>query len=232
MSTTKSALMYSIIVYRYLSNNKTQRKRMRGIMFKQIIVLVIILMISCICINAEESRNLIKNPGFEKAGDKAPRFWSIGKRDLKGDILIVSDIKHSGEKSVYIKSTSKNLNTSGSLKALEIYSNFVKAPTAGIMLQVSIWLKSQNVISPGKWFKCRFTICFADKKEKVFKHYDIASLDGTTDWKKIIKKIVIPKGSKYFKVICLLSNCSGEAWFDDIVVSIAPKSLAPNKKDH
>ncbi|HAH87535.1 MAG TPA: hypothetical protein DCL60_09225, partial [Armatimonadetes bacterium] len=58
------------------------------------------------------------------------------------------------------------------------------------------------------------------------KYWDIISTEGTFEWKKFERKIVIPEGAKTISLQVRLVACTGTAWVDDVELKLV--SLPPN----
>ena len=95
--------------------------------------------------------NLLENPGFEKGSDKTVDVWGF-----YGDITWTNQEVHSGKRAMRIAAD----NSSSSIQ-----SSWFQAP-AHSRLEVGAWLKADNVVSGGSYYKLRVTLqAYAADKE-------------------------------------------------------------------
>jgi hypothetical protein len=175
--------------------------------------------------------NLVPNPGFEKMSGNKLSDWNFTRKRLKGKIETSKDVKHSGNQALYIKSESENLRSETERYGrISGSTDFFPCSLPGrTILKCSVWGKMKNVVSPGKWFKARVVIYFFNNDKKRLKLYEILCSTGTLDWKKFDKSVTVPENTAFIKLSCSLTQCSGEAWFDDLEVKIDKTSL-PKKE--
>jgi hypothetical protein len=96
----------------------------------------------------------------------------------------------------------------------------IALPDTVTRVEISGWMKTENVIG-GKesWEKARISLEFIDNTEKVVGGYPspAAIAEGNTPWTYYRSIFDVHKGAKAVKVIIALGNCTGTAWFDDLV---------------
>jgi hypothetical protein len=206
---------------------------------KQLLVVVLFLLTSAVVVYSAEydmglDDNLIANPGFETENpDKPgqPADWGFHRSNiLEGGIYWVDDIVKSGKRAVKLDArkyaTPSGSNTLTSLCFINVMSKRFMAPAAQSTLQASAWLKAQDVKKgPGSWYKLRFTISALDEKGAKIKHWDIASTEGTFDWKKYQGTIIVPEGAKWITASVGMTACTGTAWVDDVEIKVVGNPL-------
>jgi hypothetical protein len=85
------------------------------------------------------------------------------------------------------------------------------------------WVKTQGV-TPGKnpWEVARLGVDFRDDANKQVGGWqaEAAEVSGTTDWAYYEKKYPVPPGATAVHVDVGLGNCLGQAWFDDLALTL------------
>lgn len=162
--------------------------------------------------------NIACNPGFEEDKNGLPENWSFFKKILEGTAEIDKSIFHSGKKSLHIKADRGVALDEGHIGSIGA-STSITSPSPGTKLQVSVWIKAKDVVSPGKYYKLRVTVQFMDQNKKLLSKNDLFTMTGSCDWKKFSTELLVPENSVYMNFNCLLTNCTGEAWFDDIEIT-------------
>ena len=153
---------------------------------------------------------LLKNPGFEQITDYPPAYWFTFSRNCVPAFLYPEPGRNNGW-SVGIELPEAPLPGTAS-DAIWV-QNVVVQPGASYI--IGGWVKTKDVegqygamIMPGwqgpgyKWIG-----------DTEFMPY----LKGTKDWSYYQGIITAPPGAMICSIYCLLSNCSGQAWFDDLV---------------
>ena len=162
------------------------------------------------------SVNLLPNPGFESGGGDMPDNWLFVSRKDRNTIQWITDDVHSGKKAM--KLTANVPEDDG--KSMGIYTDFLPMQE-NVRLEMSAWIKAQNIMSPGNWYKGRIVLYAFDKAKEKIKHSEI-ELDGSiTDWAKIRQDMITPQGTNFIKVSFWLTSCTGKMWIDDVEVSVA-----------
>jgi hypothetical protein len=157
-----------------------------------------------------EPQNLIANPGFEE-GQEQVADWITA-----GDVAWVTDEVHSGERAMRITSTGRSAR---------IISNWFQAPPHS-RLEVSAWLRAQDVAAMGPYQKLRVTVqAYASDQTTRITHFDIVSTYGSFPWKQIRSSIIVPEGTAFLHLEFQLTETTGTIWVDDVearVVQVVP----------
>lgn len=146
--------------------------------------------------------NHIKNPDFEE-GKEGWTWWG-GQPDEKG---------YKGD-GIYIHN--EEASWSGVHQIIDI-------PPGAHHVSVSGYMRTNDVKSGSKDHeKARIAVEFIDEKEKLVGGYPpvVVQQEGTNDWQQHEREYTIPSGAASFKVQMALGNCTGEAWYDNIKVTI------------
>ncbi|OGV50719.1 MAG: hypothetical protein A2017_13150 [Lentisphaerae bacterium GWF2_44_16] len=173
-----------------------------------------------------KDKNMMLNGGFEELDSKNNAVsWSFGCSLPKGKAEITTGTVYSGKNSLHLRSESIN-EKSDSTKtgAISASSEMLPLPPEGTKLECSVCIKLKDVKSPGSYHKTRFTVHFFDKDRKRIKHHDLVCLDGTLDWRIFKQSLTVPSGAAFMQIACSLTNCTGEAWFDDVMVTVDGES--------
>lgn len=136
-----------------------------------------------------------------------------GVKNWSDSTIISNSDKKEGNSSAVINSTTnewkaidQSANIPGNIKAIEI----------------SGWLKAEN-IKQGKqaWNNGMFIAEFTkDEKTKTIDDQLIGTVTNSTDWTFFKKKIQIPEGTKNFRIMIALSECTGTLFADDIQIKM------------
>jgi hypothetical protein len=186
--------------------NHFSLRRKRPIRPKILGILLLILALSIAdAVFAQE--NLIANPGFEEGSGNELADWTSF-----GDVEWVTDELHSGSRAIKV-------HANGGSSKIES-SWFEGSPH--VRVEVSAWLKAQNVVSPGSYFKLRMTLSAyeADQTTKI-KHWDLVATTGSFEWKQVRASVIVPPDTKYMRLAVQLTECTGTVWVDDVAVKIA-----------
>lgn len=156
---------------------------------------------------AGAAENLIDNPGFERGENGQVATW----RSI-GDVKWVKDEVHSGQRALKVHATGETA---------KIRSNWFRVPVDA-RIDVSAWMKAENVVSPGSYYKLRLNLTAyqADRQTKV-ESWDLVSTEGSFDWKKVQGSVVVPADTQYMHLEAQLTNSSGTFWIDDVVAKVA-----------
>lgn len=169
------------------------------------ILLLILVLSPADAVLAED--NLIANPGFEEGSENEVADWASF-----GDVQWVTDEVHSGSRAMKV-------HAEGDSSVIK--SSFFEVPVHA-RVEVSAWLKAQDVVSPGSYFKLRMTLYAyeADQTRKI-KHWDLVSTVGSFEWKQVRASVIVPPDTKYMHLAVQLTKSSGTVWVDDVAVKIA-----------
>ncbi|KJD34158.1 peptidase S41 [Tamlana nanhaiensis] len=179
-----------------------------------IVVLLFLLSINCTS-QTEKKFNL----DFEEysVNDKLPRGWfKWGNYDLEIDTVHVKQGKASG------KISSKNAHNSfGSI----VYS--IPANYEGKSIRLDGFMKIENIQNGFSGLLLRIV----DKNNEVlaFENMQSQNIHGTKDWQKYSISLPYPKNAETIFVAGIMTG-SGEAWFDDFVLTIDGKDIQTLKE--
>ncbi|MGA9048024.1 MAG: hypothetical protein WB588_03435 [Dehalococcoidia bacterium] len=153
---------------------------------------------------------LFKNPGFEQVTDNPPGYWYTSSRNCVPAFLYPEPGRNNGW-SVGIE-VPKAPSTGTASDAIWLQNVPVQQ---GRSYTIGGWVKTYNVegqngvmIMPG-WQGPGYQWISATE----FMPY----LKGTNDWSYYQGIVTAPPGATICSIYCLLSNCSGQAWFDDLI---------------
>ncbi|MCF6177496.1 MAG: beta-N-acetylglucosaminidase domain-containing protein [Victivallaceae bacterium] len=173
-----------------------------------------------------EYKNLIKDPDFEKSGRQE---WTLEiARGTDGKGLIV-DEGRSGGKCAKLEMSGYS-GKSGTVKCV---SGFITIPTGTSEVQVSAWIKGKDIVkgTSRSWDKLLCSIQAYDQNKKKLRRWEVFLRDGSFDWTKIERKILLPPKVSFLKLDFRLLRCTGTAWIDDVEITTVGKvagSLAEN----
>lgn len=147
--------------------------------------------------------NWLKNPGFEEEME-AWMPWGA-------DVALSSTVKHNGNAS--LKIAQENPAWMGATQTLELPSGINKVTLSG-------WIKTENVVQGANpWEKVICKIVFKDPSGGSISEPVAVEVIGTKDWKYFAKSFSVPAKTKSVEVICAFGNCTGTAYFDDLVLN-------------
>lgn len=150
---------------------------------------------------SEPKKELFSNGNFED-----------GLKNWRGNASVNSTIKKEGNNSISITSATNDWIGIDQIADL---------PENASTLDISLWIKSEN-IKQGKdsWNNGLVTIEFSsDGKTKTGEDQNVTFVTGTTDWKNYKKRLMIPAGSKKFRVMVAMGFATGTLFVDDIAIS-------------
>jgi hypothetical protein len=147
-------------------------------------------------------QNLIANPGFEAGSNGRAAEWFAA-----GDVAWVTDEVVSGERAMRLRSTGRSAR---------IISNAFQAP-AHSRVEVSAWMKAENVAAMGPYQKLRVTVqMYAADRETRVRHFDVVSTSGSFPWKQFRSSILVPEDAVYLELEFQLTETTGTIWVDDV----------------
>ncbi len=159
-------------------------------------------------ITHEKEINLLKNSGFEEGVGDNPAYWYKAMVPAEGlNMSWVSDIKHSGSKSVCIFNTHVYNVTVSNNWAQNVYDVPI-----GKEIELVGWVKMENAenvaIVIQCWGKNNELLAFGTTQTT-------QPLSGTCNWTKCIATVTVPEGTERITVRAALTG-TGKVWFDDI----------------
>jgi hypothetical protein len=175
----------------------------RNIMFRLILLFALsLILMTWLFRGSPPQGNLIANPGFEEGTEDRVADWITA-----GDVAWVTDEVHAGERAMRITATGRSSR---------IISNWFQAPPHS-RVEVSAWLRAENVAQSGPFQKLRVTIqAFAADQTTRISHFDIVSTHGSFPWKQIRSSIIVPEGTVYLRLEFQLTDTTGRIWVDDV----------------
>ncbi|MFH0797474.1 MAG: sugar-binding protein [Candidatus Omnitrophota bacterium] len=197
---------------------------------KILVILGMIIGLSKINLSAEITgeKNLIVNGGFETAGEwkpgKLPETWGMWNyKTLKeGEIILDSQVKHTGNYSVKFTNSAHGLEQHIRVKAGERYnfSFYVKTTltTGGMGFSVQ-WLDTE-----GKWVTRE---AFESEKDKPWVVNGRVGIGHNSNWYSIrdwqkaeLSDIKVPETAviAYIQISPIVLPVTGEFWVDDVVM--------------
>jgi len=158
---------------------------------------------------------LTENAGFEEGDlDSLPGWeklpWAKGAE-------LDSTVSHSGRRSLRVFA-------SGGLRSRPV-------PYLGGRLHVTGWLKTGNVVTGASapWHKAALQLISYDAAGQGVGHFDVALVDGTTDWTRYEATALLSRDVASVSVHCHFwgDDVTGVAWFDDVSLEFLddPKTL-------
>ena len=105
------------------------------------------------------------------------------------------------------------------------WSQNVLADLAGKTLEVSGYIRTENATEAAIWLQC-----WATQPLRVVHGattFDTTPVYGTQDWQHVFMTVRVPESSQFVTCRCVLRG-RGAAWFDDVLVTISPATLAGN----
>jgi len=170
---------------------------------------------------------LLPDPGFEdwNSADRLPsgpkHRWTI-----PGQFAVCersNQEKHSGQYSLHLKDT----DTGRANQSLGyLISGREAAPISGKILYFSAWVKQVTASRPGIIGIGLYAKGEHDKITSISAGVDAA---GKTDWQQINVKMTVPEKTSLIIAFFLCANGwgnTGEAYFDDVALSLSPPSAA------
>lgn len=147
--------------------------------------------------------NLLNNPGFEKGTD--------GWNNWGG---AATSVAKSGSSGLVISQTAPKWSGTDQRVALAEGAVPHKVTLSG-------WMKTEGVVkNSNPWEMARFVLNFYDASGQMVGGYQesAAQAQGDTDWTRYEKTYLAPEGTRQIEVQCALGNCTGTAYFDDLVL--------------
>jgi hypothetical protein len=152
--------------------------------------------------SSNDSDNWLKNSGFETDMEN----WVPWSPDVS-----VSKTAHSGSNS--LKISQENPQWMGATQYLDLPAGKNKVTLSG-------WIKTENVVQGANaWEKVITKIVFKDASGATISEGVAVEIIGTKDWKYFAKTFPVPAKTKSLEAICAFGNCTGTAYFDDLVLN-------------
>ncbi len=153
----------------------------------------------------------VQNPG-------KPANWSPSVRNVDGEAKWTAESTYNSPRSLKITASGDDVPSTASVQWV---SNWVAAPPAGTVLQVSAMAKGQNIVRGLlDWHQLRIVMYFQDDQGNTFKHRDIASVNGTFDWHQFKSLVVVGPNVAKIRISFILTACTGTAWLDEMSIKV------------
>lgn len=153
-------------------------------------------------LTGESTLKILENTNFEE-----------GLKNWNGAGIISETDKKEGNSAVSISSSTNEWTA---------IDQIADIPSGTKTIEVSGWLKAKE-IQTGKdpWNNAMFILELTrDGKVKTIDDQLIGTLTGTTDWTYFKKNIPIPFGTKKYRIMLALSNCTGTLLADDVQIKM------------
>ena len=86
---------------------------------------------------------------------------------------------------------------------------------AGISYTIGAWIRTEDIVG---WGGAMIAPHWKGPEDTLIGHTEFMSyVQGTSDWTYYQGEVTAPPGATVCTISCLISGCSGTAWFDDIV---------------
>ncbi len=165
--------------------------------------------------------NLIANPGFESGANGHPENWITVSRKPGNSIEWLTGDVHSGDRAVKLHAAVAE----DPGKSMGLYTDFIPVPE-DVYLELSSWIKAENIVSGGGWYTGRAVITMYDSERNKIAHSDVAFDGSIWDWSKIGLNKITPSGTRFVQAAFFLTACTGTIWVDDVDLSIIQSSPA------
>jgi hypothetical protein len=149
---------------------------------------------------------LVANGSFEEVAERIPVPWT-GKRVSPRDGRVTS-AAHGGRASFLM---------SGSTAAKQLGQTLTHSGKAGDVLDIACWHKAYRPSTAGGFFGASLTVIHADGTRKVFR---LAFPRNTHGWRESRGTFTTLKDYLGVSVSLVYANQRGQAWFDDVQLSV------------
>ncbi len=165
----------------------------------------------------------LSNPGFEDTLDAMPSMWKVFVAPQPGATgELDTEHAYEGRNSVQL-----HIPTPYAVEPANNWSQPLPIAEAGISVRVRGYIKTHDATEAAIWLQC-----FKRDPWLVLKQVS-SSIDapvyGTMDWTPVEFETLIPRGTDYAMIRCVLKG-HGTAWFDNVTVEPTKKSGAHQEK--
>lgn len=157
---------------------------------------------------AQSGREVLQNRGFE-TGDLGdlPGWQPLPFGETPA---LDSAVSHSGSRSLRVSAP-------GGMRSQLV-------PYTGGRVLAAGWMRTQEVVTgpSAPWHKAALQIISYDAERRPVGHYDVALVDGTTDWTHQEAQALFSRAVAYLSLDCHLwgEDVSGTVWFDDLSLQL------------
>ncbi len=171
--------------------------------------MVVLLLFSCVVARGES----LQNPGFEQLTQDKPLRWDCFLLPQEGAVARVSPIAHGGQRSVML-----HVPMPYERDPLNNWSQNVLDIPAGSNVHAQVYVRIEAATEAVLWVQC-----WRKSTGTILETLDSGKtqpLTGTLDWTLAAVDFVVPAGTDFLTVRCVLKG-TGTAWFDDASVEIS-----------
>ena len=170
---------------------------------------------------AAQPTALAPNGGFEEGDIDALPGWE--RLPWAKGVALDSEVAHSGRRSLRVFGP-------GGMRSTPV-------PYAGGRLRVTGWMKTESLVTgpSAPWHKAALQLVSYDADGQGVGHFDVALVDGTTDWTRYEATTLLSRDVASVSVHCHLwgEDVQGVAWFDAVTLELLddPQTLAHKPLD-
>lgn len=157
---------------------------------------------------AGTARESLQNPGFEVGDADRPPGWQplpYGETPR-----LDSELSHGGNRSLRV-------SAHGGMRSELV-------PYSGGRVMASGWMRTWAVVTgpSAPWHKAALQIISYDADRRPVGHFDVALVDGTTEWTRYEAMTLFSRAVAYLSLDCHLwgEDASGTVWFDDLSLQL------------
>lgn len=157
---------------------------------------------------AQSAREALQNPGFETGDLGGLPGWEPLAHGQPA--VLDPAVSHSGSRSLCV-------SAHGGMRSELV-------PYAGGRVLASGWMRTQDVVTgpSAPWHKAALQIISYDAERRPVGHFDVALVDGTTDWTRQQAQALFSRAVAYLSLDCHIwgDDASGTVWFDDLSLQL------------
>ncbi|MGA9048004.1 MAG: hypothetical protein WB588_03335 [Dehalococcoidia bacterium] len=154
--------------------------------------------------------NILRNAGFEAIYGQPPLFWSTYMRNCTATFIYPEPGRLGGSSAgIHVQQIGPS-----NQPAAAVWFQHVPVQ-AGVSYVISGWVRTQDIAGRGgamivpQWKGPDYSWISASEF--------MPDISGNNGWTYYEGKVVAPEGASFCGVSCLMEDCIGSAWFDDIV---------------
>ncbi|WP_053061042.1 serine/threonine-protein kinase [Rhodopirellula islandica] len=170
----------------------------------------------------DNEHNQPENDGDVKSTDplenRFPMHWGGGPAGYQ--VLVDQSVKHSGEFSASLESTSQSWQPS--------FGTIVQAIQAseytGKRIRFSGFIKTDKTEAAGLWLR----VDSAERGTVAFDNMQSRRIEGTNDWQEVQIVLDVPKDASVLTFGAILSG-AGRLWVDDLSITVVDQDVEPTR---
>jgi hypothetical protein len=169
---------------------------------------------------ADEVAVAMANPGMEEEVGGRPAHWQLWTTS-EPDVSFVLDreVRHGGRGALRIRADKEALYS--------VASQRVSGLRPGELHALTGWIKTQDVMARADYTGAYLVTTCRDRGDRVLETKYSRMECGTADWQRIVHYFTTLAGTATVEVSCVLKQCAGTAWFDDVRLELCPLWLEP-----